>query len=423
MNIYAIVGLGYVGLGLATALGNKNQVLGYDINSQRISELKNNFDYNGLVSQSELKQSNVAYTNKLEDIKDANFYIVAVSTPAYYYETPNLEPLIKAVEQLASIIKRGDTIVFESTVFPGTTEEICVPILEENSGLKHGIDFNVGYSPERINPGDKEHNLKNITKIISAQNKETLLKIESAYKSICDTTYPVSSIKAAEAIKVLENTQRDVNIAFMNEFCKIMHAMNINSYEVIEGAKTKWSFIPIKPGLVGGHCISIDPHYLAFKAKRHGVSPDLILTARKVNDNITQFILQSMLKLLIKNKMDTNNLNIGILGITYKENTNDIRNSLALKIVKELRDYGFNCHIHDPIVNAKAAATNSINIESFTSLRELSVIILAVGHDFYREIGLKKIISCCKNSPVLIDIPNLFIKDYQQFPELIYWSL
>lgn len=423
MRTYAVIGLGYVGLGLAIALGKHHKVLGYDIDEQRVSELNHDLDRHQLINKKQLKQSNVFYTNHIDDIKEANFYIISVSTPAYYYETPNLEPLISAVKHLGPILKKGDIVVFESTVYPGTTEEICVPMLEETSHLKQGKDFYVGYSPERISPGDHTHSLKNITKIISAQNEATLKTIQNTYETICDRVYPVSSIQVAEAIKILENTQRDVNIAFMNEFSKIMHVLNLDTHEIIEGAKTKWSFLPFKPGFVGGHCISIDPHYLAFKAKRHGVQPDLILTARKINDGMTQFIIQSMLAILVKNKLDTRNLTVGILGLSYKQNTNDLRNSLSLKLTKELKEYGVNCVCHDPMDYALIPASYQLHFKDFNELDDLSVVIIAVGHDFYRNVGLKEILKTCKKPCVIMDIPNLFITEAKEIQDLIYWNL
>ena len=259
MEIYAVIGLGYVGLNLATALSKNNRVFGYDVNEQRVQELQQNIDRNKQLDTKELLNSPVSYTSHIDDIKIAHFYIVSVSTPAYFYEIPNLDPLIAATKQLALVIKKGDIIVFESTVYPGTTEDICVPILEELSTLRCGLDFNVGYSPERINPGDKVHTLKTITKIVSAQNESTLKKIHAVYETICDQVYPVSSIPVAEAAKILENTQRDVNIGLMNEYSKIMHALQIDMHEVLQAAKTKWGFVPYKPGFVGGHCISIVP--------------------------------------------------------------------------------------------------------------------------------------------------------------------
>ena len=422
MRTYAVMGLGYVGLGLAISLGKKNKVFGYDINEHRAQELRQSIDRNEQVSTKELAESTVTFTSHIDDIKQADFYIVSVSTPAYFYETPNLDPLIGATKTLGTILKKGDIVVYESTVYPGTTEDICVPILEKMSQLQCGRDFNVGYSPERINPGDADHTLHTITKIISAQNEPTLKAIKEAYESICSTVYPVRNIATAEAVKILENTQRDVNIALMNEFTKIMHALNLNTHEIIEGAKTKFGFVPYKPGFVGGHCISIDPHYLAFEAKRHGVYPDLILAARKINDGMTQFVIQSMLKVLMTHKLDTRNLSIGIFGVSYKENVLDSRNSLAFKLIKELKEYGFNCRVHDPLDHKNMKELHSIELESFDDIQDISVAIVVVGHDFYRT-HLDEILKKCQKPTVLMDIPHLFIKESKQQKNLIYWTL
>lgn len=423
MKTYAIIGLGYVGLGLAVALAEKAQVIGYDINSKRIADLKNQHDTNYLISKKELSQVQIYFTDVLEEIKQANFYIVCVSTPAYYYETPDLEPLISSIKTVATVIKKGDIIVFESTVYPGTTEEICIPLLEEISQLKCGKDFNVGYSPERINPGDKKHTLKTITKILGAQNKTTLAQLKKTYSLICDHVYPVSNIATAEAVKILENTQRDVNIAFMNEFAKIMHSMDLDVQEIIAGAETKWSFVKFKPGFVGGHCISIDPHYLAFKAKRLDLAPDLILTARKVNDNMTHFVIESMFKLLTHHHINTNNIKIGLFGISYKENTNDTRNSLALKLIKDLKTYDVEYCVHDPFDHDHHTHTLSVSLTPFEAMQDLTVAILAVGHDYYKNIGIEKIIQKCKKPPIIMDIPGLFMKKAKSINQLIYWKL
>ena len=422
MKTYAVIGLGYVGLGLASALSEKNRVLGYDINPQRVDELRQNLDSNQQINVNDLSGSNLTITSKLEDIKTANFYIVCVSTPAFFYETPNLKPLTLATKSLAQVIKKGDIIVFESTVYPGTTIDICIPILEQYSHLRCGHDFNVGFSPERINPGDKVNTLKNVTKIISAQNEATLAAIRQTYETICDTVYPVSSIGAAEAIKILENTQRDVNIAVMNEFTKIMHALNLNTHEIIEGAKTKWDFVPYKPGFVGGHCISIDPHYLAFVGKRCGIQPELILAARHVNDGMTQFVIDALMKLIVKHKLDTSDLTIGVFGISYKENVPDIRNSLSLKLIKELHVYGLKCCIHDPLVSKTDQEKHNIKLEDFDQIHDLSVAIIVVGHDFYQH-KLPDILHKCKNPKVVIDIPNIFIDDHPQYKDIVYWNL
>lgn len=422
MKTYAVIGLGYVGLGLAVALSKKIRIVGFDNKQERIDELRQHIDRNKLVDTNELVKANILFTNKIEDIRQANFYIVAVSTPAYYYETPNLEPLIAATTTVASVIKKNDIIVYESSVYPGTTLDICVPILEKYSNLRCGIDFNVGYSPERINPGDKTYFLSNIPKIVSAQNDETLQAIKDLYGTICDTVYPVSSIGIAEAIKILENTQRDVNIAVMNEFTKVMHALDLDMHEIIEGAKTKWDFVPYKPGFVGGHCISIDPHYIAFEAKRHGIQPELVLAARRVNDGMTQFVIQSMMKILIKNKIDIANLTVGIFGIAYKENVRDARNSLAIKLIKELREYGVNCHVHDPMEFKNTQKLYKINMESFDEIKDLTVAIVVVGHDFYQD-KLQQILGKCKQTKILMDIPNLFIEESKNIKNLIYWNL
>ena len=421
-NQFAVVGLGYVGLGLAVGLSQVGKVLGYDINPERIDTLKQYHDLNKLFSAEELKEAlqTLSLTADISGIKSANFYIISVATPAYY-EMPDLKPLIAATEDVASVLKKGDIVVFESTVYPGITEDVCLPILEKISQLKYKVDFQMGYSPERINPGDLKHTLKSITKIVSADDPDALKRIELAYASICDKVHPVSNMRTAEAIKLLENTQRDVNIALMNEFCKIMHASDIDMHEVIEGASTKWGFIPFKPGFVGGHCISIDPHYLAFKAKRCGIEPDLILTARKVNDGMTQFVIQSMLKLFIKHHLNTADLRIGLLGITYKENVVDVRNSLALKLHKELLAYGYDCKVHDPMV--QAAQQPQIPLTDLDQMKDLSVVIIVVGDIFYKDLGLKKILSMCGPYPVILDIPNLFVDEAKQYSSLMYWSL
>ncbi len=423
MTTYAIIGLGYVGLGLATALAKENQVWGYDINQDRIRELQQQSDRNQLIDRKDLTHSTLVYTDKLNDIKDAQFYIVAVATPALFYILPDLEPLIAASKALATILKKNDIVVFESTVYPGTTEDVCIPILEQYSHLKCGEDFQVGYSPERINPCDEKHTLYNIPKIISAQNPETLQRVKETYEMICQTVYPVSNIATAEAIKILENTQRDVNIALMNEFTQIMHALNLDTHEIIEGAKTKWSFIPFKPGLVGGHCISIDPLYLAFQAKRHSVPSDLILTARKINDGITSFIVQSMVKLFISHKINLENITVGLFGIAYKENTVDVRNSLSLKLIKELSEYGFKCRVHDPLQKSLNQYGNTVILEDFDDIDELSIAVILVAHDFYQEMGLENIVKKCKNPTIVMDIPNLFSAQRQSIEHCIYWSL
>ncbi|MFA5959618.1 MAG: nucleotide sugar dehydrogenase [Tatlockia sp.] len=423
-NTIAVIGLGYVGLGLATALSKAYTVYGYDISKQRIEELKQNLDKNELVDANELRNSPIHYTNAIETIKPANFFIVSVPTPANFYELPDLEPLIGATRAVASVLKKGDIVVYESTVSPGTTEEVCMPLLEEVSGLKNGVDFNLGYSPERINPHDHYHNLKNIVKVVSGQNAETLKQIESVYSHCCDTLFPVSTIKTAEAVKILENTQRDINIACMNEFAQIMHALDVNVHEVLEAAKTKWSFVPFKPGFVGGHCIAIDPLYLAYKAKRIGVPHDLILTARRVNDGMTHFVLSSLSNLMTKYPRANKKLPIGVFGITYKENSCDTRSSLALKFIKELKMAGFDCKVHDPLADKDYVAKKyNITLLPLEEMHSLAAMVIIVGHDFYREVGLNKLIEQCEKPVIVMDVPNLFVNEGAEHENIHYWNL
>jgi UDP-N-acetyl-D-glucosamine/UDP-N-acetyl-D-galactosamine dehydrogenase len=420
----AVIGLGYVGLGLAIELSRHYTVIGCDISKNRISELKNNIDRNQLITRDELSKSNIQYVSEVQEIKNADFYIVSVSTPAYYYELPNLEPLIEATKQLATVLKKGDIVVYESTVYPGTTEEVCLPLLEEISHLKSPDDFSIGYSPERINPGSSEHTLTNTPKIISAQNKESLKIIEEVYQSCCEKTYPVSCIMAAEAVKILENTQRDINIAFMNEFSEIMHALNLNVNEIIEAAKTKWSFVSFKPGFVGGHCISVDSLYLAFKARRIGVQHDLILAARKVNDGITRFVKHELINILLKNHVTIPNCRIGIFGLSYKENIPDIRNSLALKFIKELNETGVNCYIHDPIVDKDYILDKyNIQIQEFEKISDISAVIIIVAHNFYRDVGIEQFLTKMDEKKIIMDIPNLFVDTIKNHNITHYWSL
>jgi len=424
MRHYAVVGLGYVGLNLVAALGKQfNQVYGYDINPQRIQALSVFDDANHQVSSADLNSALVHFTDDIADLKIVDFYIICVPTPAYYFETPDLESLTSAMETLGKVLKKKDIVVFESTVYPGTTEDICVPILERHSHLVCGQDFNVGYSPERINPGDKTHTLKNTTKIIAAQNQNTLEIIRRTYEKICDKVHAVSSIRVAEAIKILENTQRDANIAVMNEFSKICHSLQLDTHEIIQGAKTKWNFLPFKPGFVGGHCISIDSQYLAFIAKRHSVYPDLILAARKTNDGMTLFVIQSMLQLLSQHKFNLAQTKIGILGISYKENVNDIRNSLTLKLIKELKPYQFSLYVHDPLNYDYINIEQKLHLEKFDDLGDLDVLIIANAHDYYRTIGYKKILKKCAKPSIIMDIAHLFVDEPRKDKNIIYWSL
>jgi UDP-N-acetyl-D-galactosamine dehydrogenase len=424
MRKIAVVGLGYVGLTLAVELSKHYSVTGYDISEIRINELIDNWDRNDLLDKKSLHDSIMKYTSNKEDLNDINLFIVSVSTPAYFYEQPNLEPLLSATRTIAEVLKRGDIVVYESTVYPGATEELCLPILEKISHLCAGKDFNIAYSPERISPGDSAMTLKNIVKIVAAQNPETLSEVQQVYESVCDRVYCVSSIATAEATKLLENLQRDVNIAFMNEFSQIMNALNLNVYEIIEAAKTKWSFVPFKPGLVGGHCIAVDPHYLIFKAKRLGLHPDMLLTARKINDGMPQYIVNEALKLLMKNDLTFSNCKMGIFGLSYKEDVNDLRNSLALKLVGICRNLGFNYLVHDPVVDEKIVLDKyQIKLSKLEEMNGLTIAIILVGHHIYLENGVQNIIERLETPKILMDIPNIFAMKASSYEGIVYWNL
>ncbi len=423
MNKYAVIGLGFVGLNLAVSFAKHSTTYGYDINHRRIDKLKDHIDENKLFTPDMLEDLSITFTDNLEEIKQANFYIVTVATPVNYFSLPELGQLVSASKSLAKILKKGDIVVYESSVYPGTTEEVCIPILNNHSNLESGKDFFVGYSPERINPSDNQHTLFNITKIISGQNEYALQRITEAYKSICKEVYPVSCMAVAEAAKILENTQRDVNIALMNEFSKLMHALNLDTNEIIEAAKTKWNFAPYKPGLVGGHCIPVDPLYLSFQAKRHGLSLDLTLAARKINDDMTGFILQSLIKILLNHKINMSDIIIGFFGITYKPNLIDYRNSLALKLLTELQSYDFNCKVHDPFNHDMCLKNVDAEFEEFEDINNVNVVIILVGHDYYKDLGLQDFVKKCKDKPIIMDIPGLFLNEKKSAEDLIYWNL
>lgn len=420
----AVVGLGYVGLELAMALSKHFNVTGYDHNLERIQELISLQDRNIQFNKKQLSKTKLSFSSDIETIKDANVYIITVPTPVYYYESPNLKPLKCATQQIASLLKKEDLVIYESSVYPGTTTSICIPILEEISQLQEQQDFDVGYSPERICPSDSKHSIKKVTKLIAASNDKVMEKMQFIYSKICDHVYCVPKIEHAEAAKILENVQRDVNIALINEFAKIMHAMNLDTHEILKAAETKFNFIPINPGLVGGHCISIDPMYLAFQAKRLSMFPELILCARKVNDSMTQFLIQEMLKMLTKYAKPSATYKIGIFGVTYKDNIPDIRNTLVFKYLKECEDYPFNFMIHDPYFNQDIHKPNKIiHVCSFDDIESLDMAIIFVNHDFYKKQGLKSFIKKCKTPGLIMDIPNLFVDDKAQHQNIKYWHL
>lgn len=420
----AIIGLGYVGLPLARLFATKYPVVGFDINQQRVDELRNGVDSTGEIGTDLLQsvllndvpsknQRGLYCTLKIENIENCNFYIITVPTPVDKHNRPDLTLLIKASETIGGILKNGDIVVYESTVYPGATEEDCVPILEKYSGLKLNQDFFVGYSPERINPGDKEHTVEKIKKIISGSTREVGEKISRIYESvITGGTYLVSSIKIAEAAKIIENSQRDINIAFVNELAKIFNLMGIDTHEVLEAAATKWNFIPFKPGLVGGHCIGVDPYYLAQKAQEYGYHPEIILVGRRLNDGMGEYVANQVIRGMIKKNQNIKNSSVLILGITYKENCSDIRNSRVIDLVRALKEYDIKVTVYDPhapLETVKYEYGIEISNGSISKLENnnFDAIVMAVSHSEFAEIDITKIV---KNNGFIYDVKGCLNK-------------
>lgn len=409
-----IIGLGYVGLPLAVEFGQKRSVIGFDINKTRIDELKNNTDTTLETSQTELKNAiYLDFTSDIEDLKDCKIFIVTVPTPIDSLKNPDLTPLIEASKTIASVLKNKDIVIYESTVFPGATEEVCVPVLEEFSGLNFNVDFYCGYSPERINPGDKNHRLKFIKKITSGSNPEIATIIDNLYKEIIQAgTHMTSSIKVAEAAKVIENTQRDVNIALVNELSLLFNKLNIDTESVLEAAGTKWNFLPFRPGLVGGHCIGVDPYYLTFKAKELGYNPEIILAGRKLNDNMSEFVTNQVIELMLSKDIQIKNSNVLIMGLTFKENCPDIRNTKVIDLIQKFEDQGCKVDVYDPWVSNKIAQQEySINLVNYPKNGKYDAILLAVAHDKFKEIPIMHLRSFGKEKHVLYDIKYLYKPD------------
>lgn len=388
MDKIGIIGLGYVGLPLAVEFGKILDVIGFDINQERIQELKSGHDRTLEVDSAELKSAtNLTYSSNPQNLNAVNYFIVTVPTPVDEYKTPDLTPLIKASETVGKVLKKGDTVIYESTVYPGCTEEDCVPVLEKHSGLRFNVDFFCGYSPERINPGDKQHRLPNIKKVTSGSNPEVAEKVDQLYKKIIKAgTHKASSIKVAEAAKVIENSQRDINIAFVNELSLIFEKMGIDTHEVLDAAGTKWNFLPYKPGLVGGHCIGVDPYYLTYKADSLGYHPQVILAGRRINDNMGIHIANRVIKLMTQHNLPVNKAKILVLGITFKENCPDIRNSRAIDVIRELQSYSADVEVFDPHANE-----NEVRHEYGLSLiselnKKYSAIVLAVSHQEFKSL-------------------------------------
>ncbi|MCR0182843.1 nucleotide sugar dehydrogenase [[Clostridium] innocuum] len=410
----SLIGLGYVGMPIAVAFAKKAKVIGFDLNKQKIEQYKSGTDPTNEVGNNVIKNTTVIFTSDESDLKKAKFHIVAVPTPVNQDHTPDLSPVIGASSILGRNLTRGSIIVYESTVYPGVTEDVCIPILEKESGLKHGVDFKVGYSPERINPGDKVHRLENIKKIVSGSDEDSLKVIQAIYDLIIEVgTYPVSTIKTAEAIKVVENSQRDINIAFMNELAMVFDRMGIDTNEVVNGMNTKWNALGFRPGLVGGHCIGVDPYYFTYEAEKLGYHSQIILSGRKVNDGMGEFIANATIKQLILAGKAPKKSKIAILGLTFKENCPDIRNSKVEDIINELAKYEINPMVIDPWAT-KEDAKKEYNIEltNFNDVKDVDCIILAVAHDQFKALTWEKIDSLYKafddnKQKVLIDVKGL----------------
>lgn len=380
----SVLGMGYVGLPVAVAFGNLDEVVGFDINKERIIELNGRYDRTAEISPEELAKTKVNFTSDVNQLRKADFHIVAVPTPINDAKNPDMEPLTTASRTLGTVIKKGDIVVYESTVYPGATEEICIPILERESGLTCGLDFHIGYSPERINPGDKKHTFVNIVKIVSAQDDETLEIIRDVYGRVVTAgIYAAPSIKVAEATKIVENVQRDVNIALMNQLALIFDKLGVDTNDVLDAADTKWNFLRFSPGLVGGHCIGIDPYYLAYRSAKSGYIPDLILMARSINNGLGNYIASRIIKIMLQTGYSPKDT-VTILGLTYKENISDTRNTKVIDIINELHQYGATVQVNDIYADPdKVYAEHQIELVELSSLRPAKVVVLAVPHDDY----------------------------------------
>ncbi len=425
-NKIAIIGLGYVGLPLAAHLSRHFTVIGFDISEANVAELKKGHDRTMELSDGELKKANIHFTSKPADLSGCKLFIVAVPTPVDHFHVPDLGAMENASAIIGRHLTAGSCVVYESTVYPGVTEDICVPILERESKLKFRRDFTVGYSPERINPGDKVHTVSNTVKIISASDHETLNLLEGIYGAVVKVPlHRASSIKVAEAAKVIENTQRDINIALMNELAIIFNKMGIDTLEVLEAAGTKWNFLNFRPGLVGGHCIGVDPYYLTYKAASIGYRPEVILSGRRINDNMGKYVAERAVKMLIAADIQVKKARVAVLGLSFKENVPDLRNTRVVDIINELKDYGVTVTAHDPLAIPEEAHEHcGIEPVSLKAIKDVDAVILAVAHNEYMEMGIEKVASLCrKNRPILLDIKAVFEPGQAKSLGINYWRL
>lgn len=423
----SVIGLGYVGIVLAISFAKKLDVIGFDINKDKIDKYLNGIDPTNEVGNDELLKTTLQFYSNPDILKMCKFHIIAVPTPVNEDCTPDLTPIIKASETVGKYLTPNSIVVYESTVYPGVTEEICIPILEEMSGLTCGKDFKVGYSPERVNPGDKVHTLEKTVKIVSGMDAESLDIISKVYELIINAgVYKAESIKVAEAAKVIENSQRDINIGFINELSYIFDAMNLDTLTVLKAASTKWNFLNFSPGLVGGHCIGVDPYYLIYKAKLLGYNSQIMLAGRNINDSMGKYIAEKTIKLLINTGIQIKGSTVAILGITFKENCPDTRNSKVINIIKSLEEYGVNVIITDPLADKKEVLSQyNISLTDLNNIKNVDAIILAVAHDYYKTLSVNffKNLTNPNNTSVLIDVKGILDKSKALNSEFIYWRL
>ena len=423
----AVVGLGYVGMPIAVAFARSGlEVIGFDINPEKIEAFSSGQDPTGEVGDAAIRESRVRFTTDPKELRNALFVIVAVPTPVNADHTPDLSPLEAASAIVGANLRKGAVICYESTVYPGVTEEVCIPILEQKSNLRSGVDFTVGYSPERINPGDREHRLENIVKIVSGQDEETLDLIAKVYQLVVHAgVHRAESIRVAEAAKVIENSQRDINIAFMNELSIIFHRMGIDTRSVLEAAATKWNFLNFRPGLVGGHCIGVDPYYLTYRAETLGYHSEVILSGRRINDGMGKYVAEQCIKLLIAADKPVKGARVAILGLTFKEDCPDVRNSKVVDIVRELHDYGITPVVTDPIADAQEARRNyQLRLTPLEEITEQDAVIVAVAHERYRNLMLENLQRLYRgNSRVLLDVKGIYDRSLCTQEGFLYWRL
>jgi UDP-N-acetyl-D-glucosamine/UDP-N-acetyl-D-galactosamine dehydrogenase len=422
----AVIGMGYVGLPVAVAFGKSKRIVGFDVKKSRIEQLRAGIDVTEEVEDSDLKSTDVMYSYDAADLKTTDFFIVAVPTPVDAANKPDLSPLVSASKTVGGALKRGDIVVYESTVFPGATEEVCIPVLEQVSGLKFKIDFHVGYSPERIVPGDKEHTFTNILKIVSGSDLATLEIVATVYESVVTAgVHRASSIKVAEAAKVIENTQRDINIALMNELSVIFKRMDIDTIEVLEAAGSKWNFLPFRPGLVGGHCIGVDPYYLTYQAEKFGYIPQVILAGRRINDNMARYVARETIKIMIQNGINIATAHVGVLGVTFKENCPDTRNSKVADIIKELLEYGLKVTIVDPHADKTDTVEEyGLELGVINQSNLVDALIVAVAHAEFKSLTAAELKQLTRgNSPVLADVKAIYSRKTLESVGFKVWRL